>query len=130
MTIVQRRVDFAAPGVHPGGDAADVRRRRLRERLECADPDERRAAGEGQALHGGDADAQTGERAGAGGDGIDVDRIETDAGFREECHQVARKAHVVRARRIARALGDDPALARDGAAAALCRRVERQDEHA
>ena len=72
----QRREHLAPVRIDPRGDERAGRRvaaGELTERIEGGHADDRRVADERQALDGRDADAQAGERSGAGGDGEEID---------------------------------------------------------
>ena len=100
----------------------------LRQELECADRVHEPVADQREALDGGDADPQAGERAGAGGNGVALDVAGRQAVGAENRHQNARQALGVRWARIAGALLDQ-AVAPERHAARGGGRIEGQEDH-
>src|SRR5205809_1154054 len=127
VRVVERRVDLAAMRVDP--DSGHVRRRScdLLEGFERRHRHHRPALREREALDCRDADAESGERAGADRDREAIDRVHVQLRLGKQRHQLARQALAVRTRRISGALDHDRAVAHDCGAARRRRGVEREN---
>jgi hypothetical protein len=100
----------------------------VRERVERRHGHHGAVARQREALNGGDADAEPGERSGAGDDREEIDVGDRLAVAREPVGDVVRQPLAVRARGIARRRLAHVAV-HQGDAARACDRLERQHEH-
>ena len=100
----------------------------MRQQLERPDGVDEPVADQREALDGGDADPQAGERARSGGDGVALDVARRQAVRAEDGHQIAGQALGVRSGRIAGALLDQ-AVAPERHAARGGGRIEGEEDH-
>ena len=114
---------------HGAMSSPRCRRYDSRQCLEGRHRDDRFAQRHGQPLHRRDADAQTGERARAGGHGKEVDSRERQAGLRQQIDQLAGKARGVRDRRVTGGLGEDLMIPDQGHAPGPSGGVECEHNH-
>jgi hypothetical protein len=81
-------------------------------------------------LNGGKADAKAGERAGTARDHEQVERGRAQPGLAQRTIDLARQALAMRPRLVACHQRQQLSVAHNRGAAAACRRVERENEHA